>query len=129
MELAKYSFGIGDRLGFECSAQLRPLQKAAADGVQIAPVWNKSNREHVIAGTAPEAARKAADKAVQACRWSASCHVDADHIGIFTVDSNLPSHNYFPIDVADYIGKHISDRKPRRDLIGKASRKTVAYSA
>ena len=52
MELEKYSMGVGDRLfGFECSAQLRALQKAAADGIRIVPVWNKSNREHSITGT------------------------------------------------------------------------------
>jgi tagaturonate epimerase len=105
MELEKYSFGIGDRFGLECAAQLRALQKAGASGVQIAPVWNKSNREHAIAGTMPEDARKAADKAIRECGWTNSYYVDADHIGLLTVDAFLPSHNFFTIDVADYIGK------------------------
>jgi tagaturonate epimerase len=105
MELEKYSFGIGDRFGFECAAQLRALQKAAADGVRIVPVWNKSNREHAIAGTVPEDARRAADEGIQACGWTDSYYVDADHIGMATVDAYLQSHNFFTIDVADYIGK------------------------
>ena len=105
MELERYSIGIGDRFGFECTAQLRALQKAIADGVRIVPVWNKSNREHLIAKTVPEAARKAADKAVQTCGWTDSYYIDADHIGTATVDGFLSSHNFFTIDVADYIGK------------------------
>jgi tagaturonate epimerase len=105
MELEKYSFGIGDRFGFECAAQLRALQKAGKDGVHIVPVWNKSNREHAIAGTMPEDARTAADKAVRECGWTDSYYLDADHIGLPTVDAFLPSHDFFTIDVADYIGK------------------------
>ena len=54
MELEKYSMGIGDRLfGYECAAQLKALKKAESQGVLITPVWNKSNREHVLAGTIP----------------------------------------------------------------------------
>jgi tagaturonate epimerase len=110
MELEKYSMGIGDRFGYECAAQLRALQKAAAAGSPIAPVWNKSRREHAIAGTVPAAARKAADEAVRICEWSASYYVDADHIGIETVGAFLPNHNFFTIDVADYIGKSPDSR-------------------
>ena len=105
MELEKYSIGVGDRFGFECAAQLRALQKAAASGVRIVPVWNKSNREHAIVGTVPEATRKAADEAVRACGWTDSYYVDADHIGLATVDAYLDCSNFFTIDVADYIGK------------------------
>lgn len=32
----------------------------------VIPVWNKSNREHVIIGSNPEATRHAADAAVEA---------------------------------------------------------------
>ncbi len=106
MELEKYSMGVGDRLfGFECSAQLRALQKAAADGIRIVPVWNKSNREHSITGTAPEDCRKAADAAVRSCHWEDSYYVDADHIGLATVDPFLSSSDFFTIDVADFIGE------------------------
>lgn len=106
MELEKFSMGIGDRLfGFECTAQLRALQKAAASGIQIVPVWNKSNREHGISGTAPEDARKAADVAVRNCNWTGSYYVDADHIGLANVEAFLASSNFFTIDVADYISQ------------------------
>jgi hypothetical protein len=105
MELEKYSMGIGDRFGFQCASQLRAIQKASENGILIVPVWNKSNREHVIAKTVPEDASRAADEAVLKCRWTDSYYVDADHIGPATVDAFLPSHNYFTIDVADYIGK------------------------
>ena len=107
MKLEKYSMGIGDRFGFQCAAQLRALQKAAGSGIGIVPVWNKSNREHVIARTVPEDASKAAVEAVRACGWTDSYYIDADHIGRATVDAFLPTHNFFTIDVADYIGKSV----------------------
>jgi len=107
MELEKYSIGIGDRFGFEGAAQLRALQKAKKLGVQIVPVWNKSNREHSIIGTSPADTRREADQAVRSCAWKASYYVDADHIGLATVDRFLDSSNFFTIDVADYIGKPV----------------------
>lgn len=112
MELEKYSMGVGDRLfGFECSAQLRALQKAAASGIQIVPVWNKSHREHSITGTVPEDSRKAADAAVRSCQWTDSYYVDADHIGLATVDAFLSSSDFFTIDVADFIGVPMGGRQ------------------
>ena len=112
MELEKYSMGVGDRLfGFECSAQLRALQKAAADGIRIVPVWNKSNREHLLTGTVPVDSRKAADAAVRSCQWTDSYYVDADHIGLATVDAFLPSSDFFTIDVADFIGDPMHGRQ------------------
>jgi hypothetical protein len=110
MELKKYSMGIGDRFGRECAAQLRALQKAAAKGIQISPVWNKSHREHVLARTVPEDARKAADEAVRACRWNEDYYVDADHIGMSIVDSFIPCSNFFTIELSDFIGKPASSR-------------------
>lgn len=110
MELEKYSFGVGDRFGYQGVAQLRALQKAAAKGFGIVPVWNKSNREHGIVGTVPEHQRKAADEAVRACGWDKSYYVDADHIGITTVDAFLPFSDFFTIDVADFIGKPATGR-------------------
>ena len=105
MELEKYSIGLGDRFGFEGAAQLRGLQKAETLGVRIVPVWNKSNREHSIIGTSPDDTRYEADQAVTTCKWTGSYYVDADHIGLTTVDRFLNSSNFFTIDVADYIGK------------------------
>jgi hypothetical protein len=111
MELGKYSFGIGDRFGYECAAQLRALQMAVERGIRIIPVWNKSNREHEIAGTVPIDARRAADEAVRVCGWTDSYYVDADHINLTTVDAFLQSHDFFTIDVADYIGNRPSKEK------------------
>jgi hypothetical protein len=105
MELEKYSIGLGDRFGFEGVAQLRALQEAEARGVHIVPVWNKSNREHTIIGTSPDDTRREADEAVKACNWQGSYYVDADHIGLATVDSYLSSSNFFTIDVADSLGE------------------------
>jgi tagaturonate epimerase len=110
MELEKFSIGIGDRFGPECAAQLRALQKAAADGLTIAPVWNKSHREHMLARTMPEDARKAADEAVRECGWKNPYYVDADHIGLAIVDPFIPFSNFFTIEMADCIGKPASSR-------------------
>src|ERR1700690_1798609 len=109
MKLEKYSIGLGDRFGMEGAAQLRALQKAEQLGVEIVPVWNKSNREHVIVGTAPGNVRLEADEAVKACSWRRSYYVDADHIGLTTVDRFIPSSDFYTIDVADYIGKPRSE--------------------
>lgn len=104
MQLGKYSIGIGDRFGREGAAQLRALQRAAAAGVTVVPVWNKSNREHSIIGTAPGDARREADEAVRACNWQSAYFVDADHIGLATVDRFIAASDFFTIDVADAIG-------------------------
>ncbi|MBI3111966.1 MAG: hypothetical protein HYZ01_10375 [Ignavibacteriales bacterium] len=105
MELEKYSIGVGDRFGMEGKAQVRALQEAETMGVRVVPVWNKSNREHSIIRTNPQDARKEAEEAVQRCGWKHSYYVDADHIGLATVDRFLESSDFFTIDVADYIGK------------------------
>ena len=105
MNIEKYSLGIGDRFGLEGAAQLRALQQAETAGVVVVPVWNKSNREHTIIGTAPGDVRREADEAVKACGWRHQYYVDADHIGLATVEKFLDSSNFYTIDVADYIGK------------------------
>jgi hypothetical protein len=97
--------GIGDRFGQEGTAQLRALQLAANQGIEITPVWNKSHREHSIIGTLPESARGEADAAVTACGWSTPYFVDADHIGIASVQPFLEACDFFTIDVADFIGE------------------------
>ena len=101
--------GIGDRFGLEGAAQLRAFQAAKDRGVTITPVWNKSNREHSLIGTRPEDVRAEADAAVKSCGWSGSYFVDADHIGLATVDKFLGASDFFTIDVADAIGKSASD--------------------
>ena len=57
--LGKYSIGVGDRFAHQAKAQLRACQLAAERGVEVIPVWNKSNREHTIIGSEPaERARR-----------------------------------------------------------------------
>ena len=53
MKLGKYSIGVGDRFTYQGEAQLRAIMKANEKGVDIVPVWNKSNREHIYVGTKP----------------------------------------------------------------------------
>jgi hypothetical protein len=101
--------GIGDRFGLEGAAQLQAFQAAKDQGVTITPVWNKSNREHSLIGTRPRDVRVEADAAVKACQWSGPYFVDADHIGLATVDKFVGASDFFTIDVADSIGKPASD--------------------
>lgn len=105
MELLRFSFGVGDRFGHEASAQLRALEAARAAGTEIAPVWNKSNREHNLIGSEPAQVRAAADAAIAAAGWKGPYFVDADHIGLATVDSFLAASDFFTLDVADHIGR------------------------
>ncbi len=102
MKLEKFTLGIGDRFGREGVAQLMALQKASSAG--IIPVWNKSNREHNLIGSTPADTRRAAEAAVHAAGWTAPYHLDADHIGMKTVERFLPHCDFYTIDVADFIG-------------------------
>jgi len=124
MILGKYSFGMGDRFGHQGKAQLAAVMKAREQGVEIAPVWNKSNREHTIIGTKPADVRREADQAVAACGWKRPYFVDADHIGLANVDGFLDASDFFTLDVADFIGRPASDAdvkafvKKHKDLLG-----------
>jgi tagaturonate epimerase len=104
MKLEKYSFGVGDRFNHEGQAQLKALIKANKRGVNVVPVWNKSNREHNIVHSEPEGTRIEADDAVNALGWKGSYFVDADHINLSNVDRFILHSNYFTLDVAMYIG-------------------------
>ena len=104
MILGKYSLGVGDRFGYQGKAQLEAVMQAAEQGLDITPVWNKSNREHTIIGTRPSDVRKEADDAVKACGWEGTHFVDADHIGLGNVDEFIESSDFFTLDVADSIG-------------------------
>ncbi|MGD1086325.1 MAG: tagaturonate epimerase family protein [Verrucomicrobiota bacterium] len=103
--LGKFSFGMGDRFAHQAGAQLQAVLMAAGKGVEVTPVWNKSNREHLIVGSKPPSVRAAAQKAVAALGWKKPWHVDADHIRLETVDGFLDSSDFFTIDVADSIGQ------------------------
>jgi tagaturonate epimerase len=108
LALEKYSLGVGDRFGRQAPAQLRACFAAAREGVEVIPVWNKSNREHMIIGSEPGGTRAAADAAVKELGWTRPYHVDADHIGLGTVDRFIPYADFYTIDVAEWIGKPAS---------------------
>ncbi len=105
MNLAKYSMGIGDRFGRQGRAQLSAFVEAATEGIAVCPVWNKSYREHSLIGSSPADARIEADQAVRELGWRNSYHVDADHVGLTSVESFIEPCDFFTIDVADFIGK------------------------
>ena len=103
--IEKYSFGMGDRFAHQGRAQLQAVVSARGEGIEVVPVWNKSHREHRIVGSRPDDLRAEADAAVAALGWDGAYHVDADHIGIATVDDFLAGSDFFTLDVADFIGK------------------------
>ena len=103
--LEKLTFGMGDRFAHQGTAQLSAVMEAASLGIPLVPVWNKSNREHAIIGTEPRDLRREADDAVTSLGWNNSYYVDADHIGLATVDRFLEASDFFTIDVADFSGK------------------------
>ena len=103
--LGKYSFGLGDRFGHQGSAQLKAIIAASEKGIDITPVWNKSNREHITIGTQPTDVRIEADSVTRLAGFKRPYFVDADHINLDTVDRFIECSDFFTIDVASYIGK------------------------
>jgi hypothetical protein len=113
MRIEKYSFGMGDRFAHQGEAQLQAIINAKQAGVDITPVWNKSDREHLIVGTKPQSLREEADSAVAALGWQGGYFVDADHINLGTVDRFLDCSDFFTMDVGDAIGRRASDKDIR----------------
>jgi len=111
LRLEHYSFGVGDRFAHQAKAQLRAFTLAAQEGVEICPVWNKSNREHLMVGSKPDSVRAAAETAVSKLGWKKRFHIDADHINLNTVDGFLESSDYYTLDVAASIGKPAADER------------------
>ena len=105
MKLAKNSIGIGDRFSHQGVAQLRAIAKANQAGLDISPVWNKSNREHTYVHSQPGDVRKEADAAVKTLGFKGQYFVDADHINLSNVAPFVESSNFFTLDVASFIGK------------------------
>ena len=105
MKLPRFSMGIGDRFGCQGIAQLEAMRMAQAGGIEIAPVWNKSYREHSIIGTQPGDVRAEADAAVSALGWKRPYFVDADHVHLKTIDGFLTCCDFFTLDVAESIGQ------------------------
>lgn len=107
---------MGDRFARQGQAQLQACMRAAAQGVDIIPVWNKSNREHVTIGSEPAQSRAAVDAAIAALHWKKPFFLDADHIRLETVDRYLPYADFYTIDVADSIGQPARPESVRRFL-------------
>lgn len=103
--LSKYSVGTGDRFAHQAKAQLQACIQALNNGMEIVPVWNKSNREHTIIGSEPLSVRQAADAAVKALGWKLPYYCDADHITSETVGRFVDPCDFFTLDVADFIGQ------------------------
>jgi hypothetical protein len=125
--LPKFSVGVGDRFAHQAKAQLSACLLAAREGVEVVPVWNKSNREHLIIGSEPGETRRAADDAVRELGWDAPYFVDADHINLNTVGRYIVPCDFFTLDVADQIGKPTDPRDVARfiqrhpELVGTVS--------
>jgi hypothetical protein len=116
--LDKFSIGIGDRFAHQAKAQLAACRLAAEHGIDVIPVWNKSNREHTIIGSEPATTRAAADAAVKALGWTKPYFCDADHINVKTVDRFLSSCDFYTIDVAEFIGQR-ADRVDVDAFVGR----------
>ena len=78
MTLEKYTVGVGDRFAHQAEAQLQACVQLAADGIEVVPVWNKSNREHSFIGSQPQSVYDAATAAVEALGWEQGRHPRAN---------------------------------------------------
>jgi hypothetical protein len=97
--------GVGDRFGHEGRAQLKAFLAAHEQAIDVYPVWNKSNREHMLIGSDPAEVRAEAEEAVKSLGWKGAYFVDADHINLKTVDRFLDASDFFTLDVAEEVGK------------------------
>jgi hypothetical protein len=105
MKIQKYTMGMGDRFAHQGKAQLQSVVNGKKAGLDIYPTWNKSFREHTIVKSQPDELRSEADAAVKALGWEGDYYVDADHIGLKTVDGFLAGSNFYTLDVADFVGE------------------------
>jgi hypothetical protein len=119
--LGKYSMGLGDRFGHQGNAQLKAIIAASEKGIEITPVWNKSNREHITIGTQPIDVRREADTVTKKAGFNKPYFVDADHVNIETVDRFIECSDFFTIDVASYIGRQ-ADEKNILDFLSDAEK-------
>jgi tagaturonate epimerase len=120
MTIEPYTCGVGDRFGQQGRAQLEAILLARQGGINVYPVWNKSNREHALIGSRPGDVRVEAEAAVKALNWTGAFYVDADHINLTTVESFVQASDFFTVDVADFVGQ--SPDAPMVDGLVKAAR-------
>src|SRR5258708_22564450 len=105
MKLNKCTLGGGDRVAYQVHAQMRAIWRARRAVIDVYPVWNKSNREHLMIGSKPDDVRAEADAAVAALAWEGTYYVDADHIGLKSVEPFIKASDFYTVDVADFTGK------------------------
>ena len=111
LKLPRFSVGVGDRFAHQAKAQLAACVLAAKAGVEVVPVWNKSNREHTIIGSEPSETRTEADTAVKELGWTKPYFLDADHINLKTVGRFLDPCDFFTLDVAEMIGQPADEKE------------------
>lgn len=127
MLIEKYSFGVGDRFAKEGEAQLEAIMEINKKGISVVPVWNKSYREHSIVKTTHASVAKEAKDAVLAKGYKGGYYVDADHIGMKTVDEFVDFSNFFTIDVAHFIGQPTDDAS-KKEFIKRHSKYIGKFS-
>jgi hypothetical protein len=110
LKLPRFSLGVGDRFAHQAKAQLAACVLADKAGVEVVPVWNKSNREHTIIGSEPSETKREADVAVKELGWTKPYFLDADHINLKTVERFLDPCDFFTLDVADMIGQPADEK-------------------
>ena len=101
LTLSKFSFGVGDRFAHQARAQLQACMKAAAQGAEVVPVWNKSHREHTTVGSQQPSVPAAADSAVRALGLKQPLPRDAEHLRQETVNCSLASTDFYSPLLAD----------------------------
>jgi len=105
----------------EGDAQLKAIKQICNTGIEIVPVWNKSYREHKIVKTTQASVLDEARNAVANAGWTKNFYVDADHIGMETVDEFIEPSNFFTIDVAHFIAKPV-DKKDKEEFVKRQSK-------
>lgn len=108
MKVEKFSIGTGDRFSHQGEAQLKTIVKVNNKGINISPVWNKLNSEHIYVNSKPEDVRKEVDSAVKNLNFTGKYFVDTDHINLNTVEPFVATADFFTLDVASFIGKESS---------------------
>ena len=109
--IEKYSLGMGDRFARQGKAQLQAIMQARALGIEVTPVWNKSNREHTLVGTEPASVLAEAESAVAALGFDGSFHIDADHINFVRIVDVVGSINPV-LGQQDSLGNLVNDPYP-----------------
>ena len=106
--LEKYTIGVGDRFAHQAKAQLQACIQIANDGVDVVPVWNKSNREHDFIGSTPQSVFDAAKIAINDAGWDKGWHVDADHINMNTVDKYIECSDFLRLMWQNILVSHLN---------------------